>query len=132
MTVTPFDPTLVGEAPPEVGSQIWTASNGPSSVSEPPFTPTQSAVPVPVGLSSKQLAQLRTAAMLSPPTHARSSSSGSQPTYPPTISVTDSSTTPTPDTRRLQTEVESLRREMQELRAERFEAPPSYGEGGGI
>ena len=42
--------------------------------------------------------------------------------------------TPTLETRRLQTEVESLRREMQQLRvrAERFEAPPSYGDGGGV
>jgi len=129
LTVTPFNPTLAGAARLEVGSQIWTASDGPSPTSEP----AQGAASVPVGLSSKELARLRSAAMNSPPTHARSSSSGSQPTYTPTIDVTEGSTVaPTPVTLRLQTEVESLRREMQELRAERFEAPPSYGDGGGV
>ena len=40
----------------------------------------------------------------------------------------------TPETRRLQTEVESLRHEMQQLwiGTEAFEAPPSYGDGGGV
>jgi hypothetical protein len=132
MTVTPFNPTLAGAAPLEVGSQIWSPSDGPSSTSEPPLPSAQSVAPVPVGLSSKELALLRSTAMLSPPTHARSSSSGSQPTYPPTIGATESTVAPTPVPWRLQTEVESLRREMQELRAERFEAPPSYGDGGGV
>ena len=132
ITVTPFNPTLDGAALLE-GSQLWTASDGPSSTSELPLSPAQSAAPVPVGLSSKELALLRSTPMLSLPTHALSYSTGSQSTYPPTISATEGSTLPpTPDTQRLQTEVELLRREMQDLRAERFEAPPSYGEGGGV
>ena len=133
MTVTPFNSTLTGAAPLEVGSQFRTTSEGPSPTSEPSPLPMQSAVPVPVGLSSKELARLRSTAMLSPPTHAQLSSSGSQPTDLPTIIAAEGVTlTPTPETQRLQTEMESLRREMQELRAERFEAPPSYGQGGDI
>ena len=133
MTVTPFNPTLTDAVTLQAGSQIWTASDGPSSTSEPLLPPARSATPIPVGLNSKELARLRSAAMFSLPTHAPSSSSGSQPTYPPPISATEGSTvTPIPETQRLQTEVESLRREMQELRAERFEAPPSYGDGGGV
>src|SRR6266702_432608 len=133
MTVTPFTPTLAGAVPLAAGSRSATTSEGPSSTSEPLLTPSQSVAPVPVGLTSKELAHLRSAAIRSPfTTHARSSSSGSHPTYPPTISTTEwSTTTPPPETRRLQTEMETLRREVQELRAERFEAPPSYGAGGG-
>jgi hypothetical protein len=69
--------------------------------------------------------------MFSPPTHPHSSSSGSQPASPPPISITDG---PISETRILQTEVETLRREMQQLlaHAERFEAPPSYGDGEGV
>jgi hypothetical protein len=132
MTVTPFDPTLTDAVPLQTGSQIWSGSDGPASPSEPLLTPAQSAAFIPAGLSSKELARLRSEGMLSlPTTHPRSTLSWSQPTYPPTISVTEgSAVTPIPETQRLQTEVESLRREMQELRAERFEAPPSYGDGG--
>jgi hypothetical protein len=137
MTVTPFTAALVREAPREAGLPIGVTSDGLLSSSEPTLASPQSAAPIPVGLTGKELAQLRSTPMLSPPTHPRSSSSGSRPTYPPTISTTDQTTvTLTPETRRLQTEVESLRREMQQLRAERFEPPPSYppsyGYGGGV
>ncbi|KAH9171795.1 hypothetical protein EDB89DRAFT_1886504 [Lactarius sanguifluus] len=131
MTVTPFIPTLAGAAPLEAGSQFGTKSDGPSSMSESPLPPLQGVAP----LTSKVLARMRSAAIHSPlASHARTSSSGSQPVYPSTISTTErsSTATPTPETRRLQSEVEILRREMQELRAERFEAPPSYGEGAGV
>ncbi|KAI9459211.1 hypothetical protein BJY52DRAFT_387895 [Lactarius psammicola] len=132
MTVTPFNPTLAGARSQEDWQQQWssgpvgTASDGPSSTSELPLPSSQSTAPVPVGLTSKELARLRSA--VTPP-----SSSGSQPTDPPIIGITEGNTaTPPPETQRLQTEMESLRREMQELRAERFEAPPSYGAGGGL
>ncbi|KAH9175704.1 hypothetical protein EDB89DRAFT_2066274 [Lactarius sanguifluus] len=103
-----------------------------------PLPPSQSAAPVPVGLTSKALARLRSlrsAAVRSPLTRSRSSAGGSQHTDPPTIShssTTEGSTVTLPQTRRLQMEMETLRREMQELRAERFEAPPSYGAGDGV
>ncbi|KAH9063198.1 hypothetical protein EDB87DRAFT_1681625 [Lactarius vividus] len=135
MTVTPFIPTHAGAEPLEAGSQFGTSSDGPSSMSASPLPPLQGVALIPVGLTSKELARMRSAAIRSPLAgHARTSSSGSQPAYPSTISTTErsSTATPTPETRRLQSEVEILRREMQELRAERFEAPPSYGDGGGV
>ncbi|KAH8981399.1 hypothetical protein EDB86DRAFT_3131654 [Lactarius hatsudake] len=135
MTVTPFIPTLAGAAPLDAGSQFGTKSDGPSSTSESPLPPLQGVAPILVGLTSKELARMRSAADRFPLAgHARTSSNGSQPVYPSTISTTErsSTATPTPETRRLQSEVEILRREMQELRAERFEAPPSYGEGAGL
>ena len=81
MTVTPFNPPLDG-APPEVGSQIRTTNDG-TSTSEPP-SPAHYTAPVPAGLSGKELALLRSAAMLSPPTviPPGTSSSGSQPFTP--------------------------------------------------
>ncbi|KAH9063195.1 hypothetical protein EDB87DRAFT_1558516 [Lactarius vividus] len=140
VTVTPFSPILAAAASLEAGYQSRSTSEGPSFASEPPPPPlpAQSAAlaTVPVGLTDKELARLRSAATHSLPTsHARTPSSGSQPTvtYPSTIGTSEGSTsTPTTETRRLQSEVEFLRREMQELRAERFEAPPSYGTGGGV
>ena len=84
-------------------------------------------------MSGKELARLRSTPMLSPPSHTRTSSNGSQPTFTPTISTTDQTTLArAPDTQRLQTEVETLRREMQELRAVTFDAPPSYGDDGDV
>ncbi|KAH9077872.1 hypothetical protein EDB83DRAFT_1527164 [Lactarius deliciosus] len=140
MAVTPFSPTLgAATASLEAGYQSGSTSftSEPPPPPPPPPPPQRAALaPVPVGLTDKELARLRSAAIRSPPTsHARTSSSGSQPTvtYPSTIGTGEGSTSiPTPETRRLQSEVESLRREMQELRAERFEAPPSYGTGGGV
>ncbi|KAH9021367.1 hypothetical protein EDB84DRAFT_1565341 [Lactarius hengduanensis] len=113
MMVTPFDPTLAGVAP---------------------LPPLQSTGLAPVGLTSKELARLRSAATRSPLTSSSPSSSASQPIDPPTISTTErnTATAPPTDTRRLQIEMETLRGEMQELRAERFAAPPSYRAGGGI
>jgi hypothetical protein len=150
MAVTPFNPARARTTPVETGSPAWTTSDGLFSSSEPTLSPSQIAAPTPVGLTDKELARLRSTPTLSPlshappshappshapPSHAPSSSSGSQPTSRRTVSTTDQATvTPTPETRRLQTEVESLRREMQQLRvrAERFEAPPSYGHGGDV
>ena len=134
MTVTPFNPTHDG-GPPEVGSQIRTMNDGPSTTEHPPLLPAHRAAPVPVGMGSKELARLRSAAMLSPPTSSQTSSSGFQPIHPPAVSATEGITlTPTPEDQRppWQTAVESLQREVQGLRAEIFEPPPSYGQGGGI
>ena len=133
MTVTPFNPTHDG-GPPEVGSQIRTTNDGPSTSEPPPPLPAHCAAPVPVGMGSKELARLRSAAMLSPPTSPQTSSSGFQPIHPDVSATEGITLTPTPEDQRppWQTAVESLQREMQELRAERFEPPPSYGQGGGI
>jgi len=136
MAVTPFNPALAEAAPLEIGPPLWTMSDRPFSTSEP--TPSQTAPPV--GLTGKELARLRsesTPTMLSPPSHTQSSSSVFQPTVTPAAGTTDQSVViSATETRRLQTEVESLRLEMQQLelrvRLERFEPSPSYGDGGGV
>ena len=86
------------------------------------FTPDSSSrvVPLPANLSSKELARLRE-------DNSRSQSTSSGPLTATTELPVDASSS---EARRLQSEVESLRREMQELRAERFEAPPLYHEDG--
>jgi hypothetical protein len=94
--------------------------------------------PIPPGLSSKEIARIRAEALSSQHSHNNSTSnvsqtlSQSQSTSPPDSS-TDSSgaTSSSYDPRRLHSEVESLRREMQRLRTEGLvpEAPPSYTEG---
>ncbi|KAI9513395.1 hypothetical protein F5148DRAFT_1278777 [Russula earlei] len=96
-----------------------------------PFSPPEA--PIPVGLSSKDLARLRAEASRSQQTLTHSQSLEYQP--PPSSTVVTEQGGPggptsSSETRRLQTEVESLRREMQELRTERFEPPPSYTSGG--
>ena len=139
MTVTPFNPTLIGEAELESGSQInlqqrWTEPVEPESVplvhaSTPSDSPVPSSrlVPFPIGLSSKELARLRNDSSRSQSTDALSSDPLLAATTELGVATTSS------EARRLQSEVESLRREMQQLRAdtvERFEAPPGYEDGG--
>ncbi len=128
MIVTPFDPTLAGEAGSQTNwQQLWTGPVEPEIVplvhaptpSDSP-EPSPRVAPIPTGLSSKELARLRrdisrpqsTDALLSGPSSAA---------IPERGAATSSS-----EAQRLHSEVESLRREMQELRAERFEAPPGY------
>jgi hypothetical protein len=97
-------------------------------------------VPVPVGLSDKEIARLRAQTLGSRQSQTHATLNVSQPeiTTSPAIADTESGEAPsTYDTRRLHTEVESLRREMERLRdmerlrVERLvaEAPPSYTEG---
>jgi hypothetical protein len=137
MTLTPFNATLTGTTELETGSQAnsqerWTEPVEPETVplvhsSTPSDSPVPSSrvVPLPVGLSSKELARLRVDSSFTQSTDALSSG-------PPLTATTELGvTTPSSDARRLQSEVESLRREMQQLRAERFEAPPVYHEDGG-
>ena len=103
MTVTPFNPTLAMTTPLDRTSPAWTTSDDPS---EPTLSITPIAAPISVGLTSKELARQRSVPMVSVPSHAlaRSSSSGSQPTSPPTISASTTdraTTTATPETWRL-------------------------------
>ena len=116
--------------------------SGPVGVSIVPLNPDQSssppATPVPVGLSSKELARLRST-HTTELTPASSSASDSLPTTTtsssPPIVVTAEQGEVTPQTEpAIQSEVEYLRREVlrlhaQQVRAEVFQAPPSYGEG---
>ncbi len=128
ITVTPFNsmgPTLTGAAQLHAGSQTgqqqWLVYGPSSSEGSPLPSPRVLSESVPVGMSSKELAQLR---------------SRSQPTDghllnpSPTITTDRGAATSSSraEDQRLhwQSEVESLRREMQQLRTERFEAPPSY------
>lgn len=90
----------------------------------------------PAGLSSKEMARLRAEALSSD--SPRQSYNDSSPnvshyesTPPPAIIVTETGEANSPlDTRRLHSEVESLRREMERLRAQGviIEAPPGYTE----
>ncbi|KAI0299461.1 hypothetical protein B0F90DRAFT_1818200 [Multifurca ochricompacta] len=100
-------------------------TNDPSPTSLP-LHPTLPSVPI--GLSGKELARLRTEALRSQRTHSRSASNTPQPTHPRLSRQRGAWGRHRPKTRRLQSEVESLRREMQRLREERHEAPPSYME----
>jgi len=86
--------------------------------------PSSRALPLPVGLSGKELARLRNESSHSQLTDALSS--GLLLTATTELGAATSSS----EARRLQSEVESLRREMQQLRAERFEAPPGYEDEG--
>ncbi|KAH9996264.1 hypothetical protein BJV77DRAFT_172884 [Russula vinacea] len=93
--------------------------------------------PIPPGLSSKDIARIRAEALSSQPSsqhsYNNSTSSVSQSMSPPETSTDSSGATRSSyDPRRLHSEVESLRREMERLRTEGLvpEPPPSYTEGG--
>jgi hypothetical protein len=144
-TITPFD--SIPLYPTHQGSDSWMerqqllsesmdteAAPDPhilSSAPAPVLPRSRPVEPVPPGLSDKQLARIRTEALNSQTTHSQRSSSPSSSSQGPTVvTVTErSGARSSSETRRLQSEVELLRREMQELRTERFEAPPSYTEG---
>ncbi|KAH9033416.1 hypothetical protein EDB85DRAFT_2145013 [Lactarius pseudohatsudake] len=138
----PFNPTLTGTSPLDAGSQQQPRSdpvgmptvplNHRPSSSGPLLQSSPYTLPIPVGLSSKELARLRSRAVHVQLTPAESASSDSRPAPPPTVTARQGEATPPPEDRALQSEVEYLRREVQRLRAqearaERFEAPPSYG-----
>ncbi len=89
--------------------------------------------PVAVGLSDKELALLRAEALTSQKPDKPRDATSNVPwsTFSP-IAVAETGGAALPsDTRRLHSEVESLRREMEQLRAEglAIAAPPSYMEG---
>jgi hypothetical protein len=152
--VTPFDPNSYSSEEITQGSrnsaraeqQPLIATDGPegemvalhhlSPTSTPPNVLARSrpAGPVPAGLSSKEVARLRAEARArgSPQQPHNGSSpnvSHSESTSSAENAVTESGeATSSFDTRRLHSEVESLRREMERLRAEGvvIEAPPGY------
>lgn len=115
-----------------------------ADVHEPPLAPllpqrrppSPSISSVPIGLSAKELARLRGETLRSQriPVHNESIEPQFEPVPVPVI-TTDSESeqdtaTPSPETRELLSAVETLQREVQRLREERFDAPPSYTEGG--
>jgi hypothetical protein len=84
--------------------------------------------PILVGLSDKELARLRADTLSSEQSQNSSTSNVSQSTPSPNTGTGSGEATSPNDPRRLQSEVEFLRREMERLRAE-GSAPPSYTEG---
>ncbi|KAN0141384.1 hypothetical protein V8E53_001140, partial [Lactarius tabidus] len=85
-------------------------------------TPSDSPAPLappPIGLSSKELARLRQDS-------SRPQSTDASPTGPLSTTTESSVATSSSEARRLHSEVESLRCEMQQLCAGRFEAQPDY------
>ena len=86
-----------------------------------------SVAPVPVGLSAKDLARLRTEALSSVQFHNPATSNVPQSTSPNTVNEFGGATS-SYENRRLQSEVDSLRRELERLRTSGLAtgAPPSY------
>ncbi|KAH8978969.1 hypothetical protein EDB86DRAFT_3108313 [Lactarius hatsudake] len=129
MTLTPFNPTHTGVAELGTGSQTnWQRQpmepeivplvHAPTPSDSP--MPSPRMVPVPVGLSSKELARLRE-------DNSRSQSTDALTPGPSSAAIIEQGIATSPlEARRLQSEVEALRREMQQLRVERFEVPPGY------
>jgi hypothetical protein len=83
-------------------------------------------VSIPVGLSAKELAQLRSNTSRSETTDRRPSDFSSAATS--AFGGRAAEAAPSPDAQRLWSEVDLLRHEVQQLRAERSEpeAPPTY------
>jgi hypothetical protein len=142
ITVSPFDPysfgtnrdlgitaeqqpLVIGEPEAEMLPLHHLSSSPPAVL---PLV--RQVAPVPVGLSDKEMARLRTNALSSPqPLNFQVSALNmSQSASPPNASGESPS-----DTRRLHSEFESLRREVERLREEGLlvGAPPSYAEGDG-
>ena len=98
--------------------------------SSPPAIPLRQLAPAPVGWSDKEIARLRAENRSSPQPRnfGASGLTRTQPTSPPNAVTGPGESSY--DTRRLHTEFESLRREVEQLRAEGF-APPSYSGGDG-
>ena len=124
VTMTPFNPGLMEAVSPDERP----VTDGQQMVSRDSLL-SSPAVSIPVGLSGKELAQLRS-------NLSRSENTDGQPSdfSSPTITDRDTlgggatGTAPSPDSRRLWSEVDLLRQEVQQLRAERSEpeAPPTY------
>ncbi|KAH9058094.1 hypothetical protein EDB87DRAFT_1578362 [Lactarius vividus] len=103
----------------------------------PPLHPTVPIDPIPAGLSSKGLVPLRHGAD-GPRTWLKllnqSSSSSSLPTSPPYVTTKEDKAAPPFEVQRLESELRSLQREVQQLRAQqprthtrKLDLPPSYG-----
>ncbi|KAH9027634.1 hypothetical protein EDB85DRAFT_2276647 [Lactarius pseudohatsudake] len=140
VTATPFDPTrsitteiALHLAGPQTDSQQL-LSHRPSSRDDSPL-PLRRAVTIPVGLSDKELARLRSLENGSP-----SQPTDGQPSNPLLTVTTDrgelggvagAATSPS-EAQRLRLENNFLRHEIQQLRVERSEFPPSYASDTGV
>ncbi|KAI9434459.1 hypothetical protein H4582DRAFT_1977644 [Lactarius indigo] len=123
---------LIAAVPVDVGPQAdWEQqlAHGPFFWECTPH-PLPPVVSTPIGLSGKELARLRSNGLRSQPTDR-------QPPDLSLIATTDegapgglpAEATGSSEARRLRSEVEILRHEVLQLRAERSEAPPTYASG---
>jgi hypothetical protein len=122
-------PLLPGDREAEMVALYGLSSTLPAVVQR-----SRPVAPAPVGLSGKELARLRAETLSSEQSQNPSTSNVSQSTSSPNAVDESSGATSSYDPRRLQSEVESLRREMDRLRTEGLVvtgAPPSYTEGDG-
>ena len=130
--MTPFSPT----------EAAYTEAVGPQTERQRqmvrPFIPENSmlsssgAVSIPTGLTSKELAHLRSNGSHSEPTNSRQPSDFSSTVTPEPDSrgsVAAENSPLLPEALRLWSEVDLLRHEVQQLRAERSDAPPTYDSG---
>jgi len=103
-------------------------------IPENPQRSSSDAVSIPVGLTSKELAHLRSLANgprpestdIQPPPDSSSASTVDGDALVP---VAAEATTPLPEAQILRSEFNLLRNEVQQLLAERSEAPPTYFSG---
>jgi len=145
MIVTPFNPDsleptqgsgILVEQQPLVSGNTEAEMVTPHhlSSSSPNRLPlSRPGTPVLVGLSDKEIARLRAENLRSQQSHNHSTSNETRARFSPSI-VTESGGATSPyDTQRLHSDVQSLRREIERLRAEGLitSAPPSYTEGHG-
>ena len=147
LIVTPFDPNssdLTQDSGISAEQQPFLIGNSEAEMVAlqylaPSFLPTvlplpRPVAPVPVGLSDKEMARLRSEALSSPQPVLGGLTSNVSPSMSSPNDITESGEAmpQTPyDTWRLHSEVESLRREMVRLREEGLvnPAPPSYTDG---
>ncbi|KAH9005341.1 hypothetical protein EDB86DRAFT_1754345 [Lactarius hatsudake] len=143
-TVTPFNP--IGSTPTEVASLDagpqtdlqQQLTHRPSPLEDSPL-PLRGVVSIPVGLSSKELARLRSLA-----NRSRSQPIDGRPSNPPLTATADrgavegaaAAATPSSEAQILRSEVNVLRQEVmheimeiQQLHSEISEPPPSYASG---
>ncbi|KAI9440205.1 hypothetical protein BJY52DRAFT_524154 [Lactarius psammicola] len=134
VTVTPYSPTeseLTEAVPLEAGPQ----TDWQQRLAHRPFFPEDSppstrVVSIPVGLSSKELAQLRSNGLRSPSTDGRPSGPSLAGTIDRgALGSAAAEATSSFEAQRLRSEVDFLMHEIQQLRAERSDAPPTYVSG---
>jgi len=131
-TITPFNPSPLDTTqqgpyswveqqrllPEHPDGRVASDPRSPSPMSSPALPRSRPVAPVPPGLSSKELARLRTEALQ---TYVQQSSDTTQSSSTLAVSTTQNGAASSSETRRLQSEVDMLR-----LHIVRFEPPPSY------
>ena len=126
VTITPYYPVPTEEVLPDARPQT---DGQQQMVGRDSLFSSPGVAFIPVGLSDKELAQLRSNASRHEPTDGQQSDFSSAPTTDrDMLGGGVAETAPSLDSRRLWSEVDLLRQEVQQLRAERSEpeAPPTY------